>query len=166
MMQYREREAIRLCLKHLRDHNHLEAFESLQKKTKIQLEHPLITDLHKVLVDNGDYEGAEKFLQEAADQNMFHDFIAQQDYKACWNPIYSEMLPFNDVSVRPGMRGGHQMCIDPLTQTIYIHGGWDGIEDLADFWSYHVPTDTWTCLSSNTENEVRGKVAVRPSTQL
>ena len=43
--QYREKETIRLCLKHFRQHNYLEVFESLQKKTKIQLEHPLLTEV-------------------------------------------------------------------------------------------------------------------------
>lgn len=45
---YREREAIRLCLKHLRQNQCLEAFECLQKKTKIQLEDPLLSELHWV----------------------------------------------------------------------------------------------------------------------
>ena len=48
--QYREREAIRLCLKHFRQHNYTEAFESLQKRTKISLEHPVLTELHQKLV--------------------------------------------------------------------------------------------------------------------
>ena len=50
LVQYREREAIRLCLKHLRQHNYSEAFETLQKKTKISLEHPTISELHEKLV--------------------------------------------------------------------------------------------------------------------
>ena len=48
--QYREREAIRLCLKHFRQKNYLEAFESLQKRTKISLEHPMLAELHTLLV--------------------------------------------------------------------------------------------------------------------
>ena len=50
VFQYREREAIRLCLKHFRQHNYKEAFESLQKRTKISLEHPVLTELHQKLV--------------------------------------------------------------------------------------------------------------------
>ena len=50
ILQYREREAIRLCLKHFRQHNYAEAFESLQKRTKINLEHPMLTELHQKLV--------------------------------------------------------------------------------------------------------------------
>ena len=48
---YREREAIRLCLKHLRQTQCLEAFDCLQKRTKVQLEDPLLSELHWVGVD-------------------------------------------------------------------------------------------------------------------
>jgi len=34
------------------------------------------------------------------------------------------------------MRGGHQMCIDPVRRCIYLYGGWDGSNDLADLWAY------------------------------
>jgi len=29
-------------------------------------------------------------------------------------------------SVRPGPRGGHQMCMDAEKQTLFLLGGWDG----------------------------------------
>jgi len=34
------------------------------------------------------------------------------------------------------MRGGHQMCIDTVRRRIYLYGGWDGFNDLADLWAY------------------------------
>ncbi|CAG7818322.1 unnamed protein product [Allacma fusca] len=154
---YREREAIRVCLKHLREHNYLDAFESLQKKTRIQLEHPLMTELHDILVMKGDYAGAEKFLERSADKNLFHDFISQQDYQASWAPISPEINSDGDNHHggpdRPGMRGGHQMCIDPHGEVIYLFGGWDGNQDLADFWCFHLTTSKWTLISPNTELE-------------
>ena len=55
---------------------------------------------------------------------------------------------------RPGMRGGHQMCIDVHTETIYLFGGWDGNQDLSDLWAYHIPSQQWTCLCPKTEDEV------------
>ena len=145
-----------MCLKHLREHNYLDAFESLQKKTRIQLEHPMMTELHKILVLDGDYEGAEKFLEKSAEKNLFHDFISQQDYKASWSPISPDNTLGLDHSGpdRPGMRGGHQMCIDPTTETVYLFGGWDGNQDLADFWSFQLPNSKWTLISPNTEAEV------------
>ena len=68
---YRERETIRLCLKHFRQHNYLEAFESLQKKTKIQLEDPLLTQLHSLIVSDGDYVQAELLVKQCLQVIMF-----------------------------------------------------------------------------------------------
>ena len=50
LFQFREKEAIRLCLKHFRQRQYLEAYEALEKKTKIVLEHPILTELHTKLV--------------------------------------------------------------------------------------------------------------------
>lgn len=49
------------------------------------------------------------------------------------------------------MRGGHQMCIDDEEGSIYLFGGWDGKKDLGDFWVYNIPSNEWTCISTNTQ---------------
>lgn len=49
-VQYREREALRLCLKHLRQNNFTDAFEAVQKRSRVDLEHPLLTQLHRHIV--------------------------------------------------------------------------------------------------------------------
>lgn len=67
--QYREQEAIRLCLKHFRQHNYTEAFESLQKKTRIALEHPMLTHLHERLVLRGDFDACEELIDKAVRGN-------------------------------------------------------------------------------------------------
>ena len=63
--QYRQREAIRLCLKHFRQHNYTDAFEYLQQKTRIRLEDPLLTELHHTVVRKGDYEASEEIVTKA-----------------------------------------------------------------------------------------------------
>ena len=65
VFQYREREVVRLCLKHFRQHNYQEAFESLQKRTQVQLEDPILSQLHDILVTQGDYEGTEHFMEHS-----------------------------------------------------------------------------------------------------
>lgn len=40
-----------------------------------------------------------------------------------------------------------------IKETLYLYGGWDGKNELADFWSYHIPTQLWSCISSNTEED-------------
>ena len=69
--EYKEKETIRLCLKHFRQHNYLEAFESLQKKTKIQLEDPLLTELHSILVKEGNYLKTEELMKKCMDNGVF-----------------------------------------------------------------------------------------------
>jgi len=41
-----------------------------------------------------------------------------------------------------------------VAENIYLYGGWDGNTDLADLWSYHVPTGEWTCIAKNTDEDV------------
>ncbi|BFZ08913.1 hypothetical protein BsWGS_11952 [Bradybaena similaris] len=145
--RYREKEAIRLCLKHFRQRSYTEAYEALSKRTNVQLEHPILTRLHTLLVLNGDFKACEELITQASNEGMFDQYISRQDYKPEWTPI-------EPVSkTRPGMRGGHQMCIDVLTETIYMFGGWDGNHDLADLWSYHLPSHTWFCISHNIEKD-------------
>jgi len=149
---YREREAIRLCLKHFRQHHYTEAYDALQKKSKISLEHPSLTQLHTKLVIDGDFDKCEELVENACSVGLFNHYISQQDYIPKWAAI-EPIMKEASADCRPGMRGGHQMCIDILTETIYMFGGWDGNQDLADLWACHLPSQQWTCLSKNTENE-------------
>ena len=92
---YRERETIRLCLKHFRQQNYLEAFESLQKKTRIQLEDPLLTELHNVLVNEGDYNKTELLIQRCLEDGVFSDYISRQQPIPDWTAL---ILPDNLMS--------------------------------------------------------------------
>ncbi|KAI0218378.1 Muskelin [Lamellibrachia satsuma] len=149
---YREREAIRLCLKHFRQHHYSEAYDALQKKTKVSLEHPVLTELHDHLVLHGDFDSCEQLITRSCEEGLFDNYISQQDYKPKWTAIEPVSKDCTSAT-RPGMRGGHQMCIDIQTENIYLYGGWDGNQDLADLWSYHVPTGEWTSISKNTDEE-------------
>ncbi|KAF8793794.1 Muskelin like protein [Argiope bruennichi] len=151
--QYREKETIRLCLKHFRQHNYSEAFESLQKRTRVQLEDALLSKLHQCLVVEGDYVAAEQLLVKAANDGCLDHYLEQQTHKAKWVPLIVPPKCSESEHHRPGMRGGHQMCIDVHTENIYLFGGWDGTTDLSDLWCYHIPSGSWTCLSSDTTAE-------------
>ncbi|KAL6069219.1 hypothetical protein STEG23_019678, partial [Scotinomys teguina] len=113
--KYREQEAIRLCLKHFRQHNYTEAFESLQKKTKIALEHPMLTDMHDKLVLKGDFDACEELIEKAVNDGLFNQYISQQEYKPRWSQIIPKSTKGDGEDNRPGMRGGHQMVIDVQT---------------------------------------------------
>ncbi|CAG2121490.1 unnamed protein product, partial [Medioppia subpectinata] len=129
----------------MRQKNCSEAFESLQKRTRIQLEDQLLTRLHQHLVIDGDYDSVEELLEEVCEKRLFDAYIRRQDYR----PVWRRLIP-GAKSVRPGMRGGHQMCIDSLSQLIYLFGGWDGTQDLADLWSYDIAGHEWTRISKDT----------------
>jgi len=173
--QYREKETIRLCLKHFRQHNYLEVFESLQKKTKIQLEHPLLTELHSTLVLRGDYQGTEELIVKSSEQGVFSKYMSSQQPRSVWTPLIlpedslEAPTPPPEVTAPPGeereeeeeeeklpptqptARGGHQLVMDPGSQMIYLFGGWDGNRDLSDFWAYNVALGKWTLISADTE---------------
>ncbi|KAL5034044.1 hypothetical protein RTP6_001923 [Batrachochytrium dendrobatidis] len=145
---YRETEVIRLCLKHFRQRNHQDSFQKLQERTNIRLEDVLLTDLHKHLVVNGNFDEAEELLIRAASRNLFDDYISCCTYKPVWKLI----LPADTDSPVPSKRGGHQMCIDS-NGTLYLFGGWDGARDLSDFWAFDEPTKQWKCISMDTRKQ-------------
>lgn len=61
---------MRLCLKHFRQMNYCDAFEALQREANVKLEDPLLSDLHQMLVERGDYEAAEDFMEQAVSSNV------------------------------------------------------------------------------------------------
>lgn len=50
-----------------------------------------MTELHEMLVKNGNFAGAETFLEDCSQSHLFHKFIMEQDYKACWNQIVPDL---------------------------------------------------------------------------
>uniref|UniRef100_H2ZEN1 Muskelin N-terminal domain-containing protein n=1 Tax=Ciona savignyi TaxID=51511 RepID=H2ZEN1_CIOSA len=131
---------------------YMDAFHSLQKKTKISLEDPLLSDLHQVLVCESNFEKSESIIEKAIKDGKFNSYIGRQIYKPRWkaNHTHSEGTGFLLI---PGMRGGHQMCVDHINGIIYLLGGWNGVEDLADFWQFCCKTGVWKCLSQNTADD-------------
>jgi len=53
----------------------------------------------------------------------------------------------------PSERGGHCMAIDSEGKKIFLFGGWNGHEDLNDFWMYDIKNETWKLISANASNE-------------
>jgi len=148
-VNYRENEVVRLCLKHFRQRCYLDTFNSLQNLTNIKLEDQLLTDLHTNLVFNGDFDTTEEILYRASQKNLFDDYIRECQCKTLWRRINATDKNGNS----PNMRGGHQMCIDSELGKIYMFGGWDGSQNLADFWEYDESTEEWTCISRDTSKD-------------
>ncbi|CAG0919903.1 unnamed protein product [Notodromas monacha] len=142
----KERETVRLCLKFLRQRRYTDAYEALLHASKVELEHPFLSSWFQMFVEAGDFEGCEDMMQEAILDGMLDEYIAAQPHRVEWEPF----IPLNKGCVTPGMRGGHQMSMDVEQQIIYLFGGWDGYQDLSDFWAFLISEQKWVCISRDT----------------
>ena len=104
-----EKKATRLCLKHLRQRGLWDAFHALQEQTNTQLEHPTLTKLHKALVSDGDFAATEEILHSSCQEDLFSEYLDG----CCCVATWKRLLP--DDGVCPGVRGGHQLCIDHIS---------------------------------------------------
>ncbi|CAL4059856.1 unnamed protein product, partial [Meganyctiphanes norvegica] len=46
--------------------------------------------------------------------------------------------------------GISSICSNVPAQTIYLFGGWDGMQDLSDLWAYNVSSKEWSCITRDT----------------
>ncbi|KAI8359968.1 Muskelin N-terminus-domain-containing protein [Blakeslea trispora] len=143
---YKEMETFRLCLKYFRQKNMMDVYSVLQKRVNMELEHPLVSHLHDAVVIQGDFKTAENILTKADNIQAFKSYVMNAKYSPLWQPITA----FNDDGDAPSPRGGHQMCLDPDKERIYLFGGWDGKRELADFWCYYIRDNRWKLISSDT----------------
>lgn len=66
-----------------------------------------------------------------------------------WKRIWDTSVDCNV----PSPRGGHACAFDAARGTLYLFGGWDGGQDLGDFWAYSISAARWTRLSANAAAE-------------
>lgn len=62
-----EREALRVCLKHLRHRRYTGALSALTQETSTPLEHPLLTRLYEACTADDDTRLAEDIFRRAVD---------------------------------------------------------------------------------------------------
>ncbi|KAK2582051.1 hypothetical protein KPH14_002756 [Odynerus spinipes] len=142
---YRQKEVIRLCMKHFRRLEQPEVVETLQRVTGVTLEDPRLSMLYDLLVTKGDHLQAEGFISNAIMTGLLNDYINAQTYRAVWTKLSTS-------DPKPGMRGGHQMVLDSNAEMLYLFGGWDGNQDLSDLWVYNIAVNKWTLICKDTES--------------
>ncbi|KAF8624638.1 hypothetical protein AX15_005791 [Amanita polypyramis BW_CC] len=147
--EYREAVVLRHLLKHLRQRRLLTPFDSILSRSFMRLEHPLVTQLHTNVVLQGNWPQAEQLLDKFSSIGLFNSYL-----QSCQPYATFKLLRGTDADGDiPCPRGGHAMCIDPVNDHIYLHGGYDGEKCLDDFWMYDVREDKWKVLSLGTAQE-------------
>uniref|UniRef100_D8QBS5 Muskelin N-terminal domain-containing protein n=1 Tax=Schizophyllum commune (strain H4-8 / FGSC 9210) TaxID=578458 RepID=D8QBS5_SCHCM len=141
--EYRETMILRHVLKHLRQRRFLTPYESILTQTGLRTEHPLISQLYKSVVLDGDWEASEGLLEKIAQAGLFNSYLYSCQPHALWTRLRGADRDGD----APFQRAGHAMCFDPTRREIYIHGGWDGLRSLSDFWVYNIVEDTWRRIS-------------------
>ncbi|CAA7260646.1 unnamed protein product [Cyclocybe aegerita] len=147
--EYRETSVLRYVLKHLRQRRLLSPYQVILSRANIQLEHPLVTQLHESLVLQGNWTRTEQLLEKMSSSGLFDSYLLSSQPHAVWTRITGTDAD-GDI---PPARGGHAMCIDPENEMIYMFGGWNGEKNLDDFWVYDIKDDRWKLLCAHTMEE-------------
>ncbi|KAJ6644311.1 Muskelin [Pseudolycoriella hygida] len=128
---YREKEVVRLCLKHFRQQGYHSAFKALQKQTNVTLESQLMSELHETLVENGNFAKTEEYVEQFASDGLID--CTKQPYKAMW----SVQDQLRNPGMKPDMRT--QMRIESICLV-------DG-----DLWYYDIKLNQWTLIHERAE---------------
>ncbi|KAI6037579.1 Muskelin N-terminus-domain-containing protein [Pisolithus marmoratus] len=150
--EYRETVVARHILKHLRQRRMLMPYTSILSRTRLELEHPLVTALHSSLVLQGDFPLAESILSQMASAHLFDDHLRSCQPHARWTRLHGADADGD----APGPRGGHAMALDASRGVVYLFGGWDGRKSLDDLWAYDIGTERWEILCRSTAKEKNG----------
>ncbi|XP_070491388.1 muskelin isoform X2 [Chironomus tepperi] len=144
----REKQAIRLVLKHLRDKGYMDAFKTLENEANIHLEDNQITELYQCLVEAGNFEKSEEIMAKFIEYGDVDEYISNQKYKAHFCEILSKD---SEKVLRPKTRVDAGYAFDNESNVIYMFGGHceDDSEDLNDFWLYDIKDNKWTCISES-----------------
>ncbi|KAG0701286.1 Muskelin N-terminus-domain-containing protein [Suillus ampliporus] len=153
--EYREMVVLRHVLKHLRQRRMLTPYQNILARSNIQLEHPIVTDLHSSLVLQGNWTDSESLFSDASSAGLFDAYIQSCQPHSQWKRLHGVDAD-GDV---PSKRGGHAMALDPENGRIYLLGGWDGQKSLDDFWVYDVNAERWRVISHSTSLEKNGPIA-------
>lgn len=119
------RRSLKNCLKFLRANGFRDMCEELENRSNERLEDEVVRKI-RGLLETHEYERVEEVL-DTVNPSMFQGFIDSSPYTLSWTEI-----PKTDTW--PCERGGHQMIA--MDGCLYLYGGWNGAEELEDFWKY------------------------------
>ncbi|TFK53543.1 hypothetical protein OE88DRAFT_1655700 [Heliocybe sulcata] len=150
--EHLESVSLRRILKHLRQRRLLTPYHSLLSRVNVQFEHPLISSLYEQLVISGSFPSLKSTVDSISQEGLLDSYLYLSQPKAAWKRLHGSDADGD----RPSKRSAHAMCMDEDNGVVYLLGGWDGQENLDDFWAYEVKAETWRLLSHNTSEEKNG----------
>lgn len=119
------RRSMRSCLQFLRDNGFRDIYECLEARSLEKIESETVKRIRELL-EGHRYEDVEEVLG-SLDPCVFQGFIDSSPYTLVWTEIPK-------AEAWPCERGGHQMV--EMDGSLYLYGGWNGVEELEDFWKY------------------------------
>lgn len=133
---------LRLMLKHLRQNRLFEPFQALlaSASSPITLEHPLLSQLHQTLVQDGDFSSAELLVNSLSAEGLFDPYLQLLPARAEWTRLDTQDSSMSHGRLKPRKRAGHAMIVDEGDASrparLYLFGGYDGENNLDDLWIF------------------------------
>lgn len=155
----------------------------MPSSSSLQLEHPAVTELHKHLVQSGDFDKVEEFLASiaypqleqglpASSASSLFDHYCETALPAVqWTRLDSQPGISTWDGDAPSARGGHQLVLvegkayikgdassldkDTVPGSyLYLYGGWNGVTELGDLWRFDLQQQRWELLSSDSSQDL------------
>eukprot|EP00049_Salpingoeca_infusionum_P002484 m.57504 g.57504 ORF g.57504 m.57504 type:complete len:740 (-) comp11601_c0_seq1:396-2615(-) len=145
--QRKQVEAIRTCLKHLRDANLPTSFQALSQESGVVLEHPLLSTLYTTLVQQGDFASAEDCISKMVEEKLFNQTPPLPDEQQKHSIQFQATRIHCDAG--PPGRSAHGMVMDTVTEKIYVLGGWTGQAELGGLWEFDLNAKKWARVQAN-----------------
>lgn len=131
LREMEKKEILRISLRNLRRLGYHKEIEGI----RVEEYSPLLNRV-KELLEKKAFEECEEFIL-SLDDSVFDKFVEKSGYLCKWEEVEKK-------GAWPCERGGHQMVSQG--GRIFLYGGWNGIEELEDFWVYD--GERWECLVS------------------
>ncbi|KAM0674430.1 Muskelin 1 [Gurleya vavrai] len=139
-------ECYKIVYNFLKKENKIETLNVLQKEANLHTESDIVKKIRK-LVYSEDFDGLEALFLIALKRNL----INRKEY------LVGKWTRITNVN-EPKPRGGHAMA--SFEDKLFLHGGWDGTEELNDFWVFDCTTETWTKKDINLQTRSCHKMIV------
>lgn len=97
-----------MCLKHFRERGYGDICDALSERTDIKLEHEIVSELYEILVNEGDYQKVEEFMEERIAEGILDQCEVRNDHTIMWQPVQE--------SVNASRPGNHSTKVNFISE--------------------------------------------------